>query len=146
MNGSCDWSRVALALIVVVMCLGTPFLWAQTLGTAPVFNTAVPGQTARVFDDPTSPPLWSALLRIRPPGAFRMTLRAPQTMAPTRRCHIATAVPDTPASEGVSAESVSLFTFSSFGASILANCCVSSATDVLPLSTVGQTILPMPGE
>jgi hypothetical protein len=45
MNGSCDWSRVALALIVVLMFLGTPYLWAQTLGTAPVFNTAVPGQT-----------------------------------------------------------------------------------------------------
>ena len=45
MNWSCDWSRVALALIVVFMSLGTPYLWAQTLGTAPVFNTAVPGQT-----------------------------------------------------------------------------------------------------
>jgi hypothetical protein len=45
MKWSCDWSRVALALIVVFMFLGTPFLWAQTLGTAPIFNTAVPGQT-----------------------------------------------------------------------------------------------------
>ena len=45
MKWSCDWSRVALALTIVLMCMGTPFLWAQTLGTAPVFNTAVPGQT-----------------------------------------------------------------------------------------------------
>jgi hypothetical protein len=45
MKWSCDWSRVALALIIVLMYLGTPFLWAQNLGTAPVFNAAVPGQT-----------------------------------------------------------------------------------------------------
>ena len=45
MNWSCDWSRVALALIIVFMCLGTPYLRAQTLGTAPQFNIAVPGQT-----------------------------------------------------------------------------------------------------
>ena len=45
MNWSCVLSRVALGLIVVFLSVGTPFLWAQTLGTAPVFNTAVPGQT-----------------------------------------------------------------------------------------------------
>jgi len=45
MNQSCDWSRVTLALIVVLLGLGAPFLWAQTLGTAPTFNTAVQGQT-----------------------------------------------------------------------------------------------------
>jgi hypothetical protein len=45
MNLSCDWSRVALVLIVTLMSLGTPYLWAQTLGVAPQFNTAVPGQT-----------------------------------------------------------------------------------------------------
>jgi hypothetical protein len=45
MNPSWDWSRIALVLIVVGMSLGTPFLWAQTLGTAPQFNTAVQGQT-----------------------------------------------------------------------------------------------------
>jgi hypothetical protein len=46
MNWSTNWSRLALALMVVVVILGTPYMWAQTLGTAPVFNTAVPGQTA----------------------------------------------------------------------------------------------------
>src|SRR5262245_8621753 len=45
MSLSRDWSRVALAGLATFICLGTPFLWAQTLGTAPVFNTAVPGQT-----------------------------------------------------------------------------------------------------
>src|SRR5438128_2424935 len=45
MNWSCDWSRVALAMIVVFIGLSAPFLWAQTLGTAPEFNIAVPGQT-----------------------------------------------------------------------------------------------------
>jgi len=45
MNWSCISSRVALGLIVVFAILGTPYLWAQTLGTAPQFNTAVPGQT-----------------------------------------------------------------------------------------------------
>ena len=45
MNQSCDWWRVTLALIVVFMTLGAPYLWAQTLGTAPQFNTAVQGQT-----------------------------------------------------------------------------------------------------
>jgi hypothetical protein len=43
---STDWSRLALALMVVLVILETPYMWAQTLGTAPVFNTAVPGQTA----------------------------------------------------------------------------------------------------
>jgi len=45
MSWSCHWSRVALALIVVFVGLGAPYLWAQTLGTAPQFNIAVPGQT-----------------------------------------------------------------------------------------------------
>ena len=45
MNQSCDWWRATLALIVVLLGLGAPFLWAQTLGTAPQFNTAVQGQT-----------------------------------------------------------------------------------------------------
>jgi hypothetical protein len=45
MNQSYDWRRVALALIVVLMGLSAPFVWAQTLGTAPQFNTAVQGQT-----------------------------------------------------------------------------------------------------
>jgi hypothetical protein len=35
MNQSCDWWRVSLALIVVFMALGAPYVWAQTLGTAP---------------------------------------------------------------------------------------------------------------
>ncbi len=46
MKGCWNWSRVGLAVIVVFMTLGTPYLLAQTLGTQPVFNTAVPGQTA----------------------------------------------------------------------------------------------------
>ena len=45
MNWSCDWSRVALAMIVVFVSLGAPYLWAQTLGNAPQFNVAVQGQT-----------------------------------------------------------------------------------------------------
>ena len=45
MNQSCGWWRVTLALIVVFMALGAPYLWTQTLGTAPQFNTAVQGQT-----------------------------------------------------------------------------------------------------
>jgi len=45
MNGICNWSRIALALMFVCMICGTPFLWAQTLGTAPQFNVAVQGQT-----------------------------------------------------------------------------------------------------
>jgi len=44
MNGV--WNlRVALALMFVCISFGTPFLWAQTLGTAPQFNVAVQGQT-----------------------------------------------------------------------------------------------------
>ena len=45
MNQSCDCSRVTLALIVVFMALSAPYLWAQTLGTAPQLNVAVQGQT-----------------------------------------------------------------------------------------------------
>jgi len=45
MNWSCGLSRVALGLVVVFVSLCTPYLWAQTLGTAPQFNIAVPGQT-----------------------------------------------------------------------------------------------------
>jgi len=45
MNGIWNWSRIALALMFVRMICGTPFLWAQTLGTAPQFNVAVQGQT-----------------------------------------------------------------------------------------------------
>ena len=44
MNGV--WNlRVTLALMFVCISFGTPFLWAQTLGTAPQFNVAVQGQT-----------------------------------------------------------------------------------------------------
>ena len=44
MNGV--WNlRVALALMFVCISFGTPFLWAQTLATAPQFNIAVQGQT-----------------------------------------------------------------------------------------------------
>jgi len=46
MKGCWNWSCVGLTVIVVFMTLGTPYLLAQTLGTQPVFNTAVPGQTA----------------------------------------------------------------------------------------------------
>src|SRR5262245_2766704 len=45
MNQSYDWWRVTVALIVVFIVLGAPFLWAQTLGTAPQLNIAVQGQT-----------------------------------------------------------------------------------------------------
>src|SRR5881397_4149828 len=45
MNGLWNWSRIAFALMLACMTLGTPFLWAQTLGTAPQFNVAVQGQT-----------------------------------------------------------------------------------------------------
>src|SRR5438309_10412398 len=46
MKGYWDWSCAGLTVIVIFMGLGTPYLLAQTLGTQPVFNTAVPGQTA----------------------------------------------------------------------------------------------------
>ena len=45
MNQPCDWWRVSLALIVVFMALGAPYVWAQTLGTAPQLGFAVQGQT-----------------------------------------------------------------------------------------------------
>src|SRR5437867_6561626 len=45
MIGVWNWSRIALALMFVCMICGTPFLWAQTLGTAPQFNVAVQGQS-----------------------------------------------------------------------------------------------------
>jgi hypothetical protein len=45
MNQSCDWWRVTLALFVVFMALGAPYVWAQTLGTAPQLGAAVQGQT-----------------------------------------------------------------------------------------------------
>jgi hypothetical protein len=45
MNQFYGWRQVALTLILVLMGLGAPFLWAQTLGTAPQFNAAVQGQT-----------------------------------------------------------------------------------------------------
>src|SRR5499426_1413333 len=45
MNQSCDWWRVSLALIVVFMALSAPYVWAQTLGTAPQLGFAVQGQT-----------------------------------------------------------------------------------------------------
>lgn len=38
-------SRVSVALIVVLMVVGAPFLWAQTLGNAPQLNVAVQGQS-----------------------------------------------------------------------------------------------------
>jgi len=46
MKGYWDWSRLGSTVIVIFMTLCTPYLLAQTLGTQPVFNTAVPGQTA----------------------------------------------------------------------------------------------------
>jgi hypothetical protein len=45
MNQSYDWWRVTVALIVVFTVLGAPYIWAQTLGTAPQLNIAVQGQT-----------------------------------------------------------------------------------------------------
>ncbi len=45
MNWSCDWSRVALATVITLVFLSAPYVWAQTLGTAPQFNVAVQGQT-----------------------------------------------------------------------------------------------------
>ena len=45
MSWSSDWSRMSLALIVVLVSLSGPYLWAQTLGNAPQLNVAVQGQT-----------------------------------------------------------------------------------------------------
>ena len=45
MKRSCDWSGATLALIVICVSLGAPYLSAQTLGTAPQLNKAVQGQT-----------------------------------------------------------------------------------------------------
>ena len=45
MNQAYGWRQVALTLILVLMGLSAPIVWAQTLGTAPQFNTAVQGQT-----------------------------------------------------------------------------------------------------
>jgi hypothetical protein len=45
MKWSFVFSRTILVLVVVFLSFGAPFLWAQTLGTAPSFNIAVPGQT-----------------------------------------------------------------------------------------------------
>jgi len=45
MKRSCDWSGATLALIVICVSLGAPYLSAQTLGTAPQLNRAVQGQT-----------------------------------------------------------------------------------------------------
>ena len=46
MKSSCEWSRAVLVLIVLCgVQLAMPLIWAQTLGTAPVFDTAVQGQT-----------------------------------------------------------------------------------------------------
>jgi hypothetical protein len=44
MKLSREWSMAFLS-IVVVCGLAVPLIWAQTLGTAPVFDTAVQGQT-----------------------------------------------------------------------------------------------------
>jgi hypothetical protein len=44
MKLSREWS-MAFLLLVVVCALAVPLIWAQTLGTAPVFDTAVQGQT-----------------------------------------------------------------------------------------------------
>src|SRR5437879_2507675 len=45
MKWSWDWSRIALALMVICMSLSSPYVWAQTLGQAPQFNVAVQGQS-----------------------------------------------------------------------------------------------------
>ena len=46
MNSSSEWSRAVLVLVVLCgLQLAMPLLLAQTLGTAPVFNTAVQGQS-----------------------------------------------------------------------------------------------------
>src|SRR5436190_21659227 len=45
MNRSWYSSRIAVASMVACLSLAAPYLWAQTLGTAPQLNTAVQGQT-----------------------------------------------------------------------------------------------------
>jgi hypothetical protein len=46
MNSSCEWSRAFLVLIVLFgVLVAVPVIWAQTLGTAPMFDSAVQGQT-----------------------------------------------------------------------------------------------------
>jgi hypothetical protein len=45
MNQSYVWRQVALTLFLMLIGLSAPFVWAQTLGTEPQFNTAVQGQT-----------------------------------------------------------------------------------------------------
>lgn len=45
MNWAWNWSRIALTFMLVCMSFSTPFLWSQTLGSAPQFNVAVQGQT-----------------------------------------------------------------------------------------------------
>jgi hypothetical protein len=46
MNSSYEWSRAVLVLIVLCgVHLAMPVIAAQTLGTAPVFNSAVQGQS-----------------------------------------------------------------------------------------------------
>ena len=45
MNQSWGSSRISLALIVVLVSVSAPYLWAQTLGNAPQLNVAVQGQT-----------------------------------------------------------------------------------------------------
>lgn len=45
MTRSWELSRISMALMVALMIVGAPFLWAQTLGNAPQLNVAVQGQT-----------------------------------------------------------------------------------------------------
>src|SRR5213596_3517370 len=45
MSRSWELLRISVALIVVLVVVGAPFLWAQTLGNAPQLNVAVQGQT-----------------------------------------------------------------------------------------------------
>ena len=45
MNKSGDGWRVPVALMSALMVFGAPYLWAQTLGTAPQLGLAVQGQT-----------------------------------------------------------------------------------------------------
>jgi hypothetical protein len=46
MNSSCEWSRAFLVLVALFgLLVVVPVVWAQTLGTAPMFDSAVQGQT-----------------------------------------------------------------------------------------------------